>query len=93
MSGIYPVYRVCHKQLKENHNSLPGFILNMSNKGKHELQPEMVAKTLNLPLLANIPYDKKIKKALYKQAPSFHLYPRTKSSKQYLVLAKQLVPQ
>lgn len=76
---------------RENNNILPGFILNLTHKGRHELKPEEIEGTLNLPLLANIPHDKKIKKALYKQAPSSYLYPRSKSSKQYLKLAESLL--
>ncbi|MFH1682185.1 MAG: P-loop NTPase [Candidatus Woesearchaeota archaeon] len=76
---------------KTHNNSLPGFILNMTSKGKHELKAETVENTLNLPLAANIPFDKKIKKALYKQAPSVYLYPRSKSSKRFLGLAKEMI--
>ncbi|MBR9683333.1 P-loop NTPase [Candidatus Woesearchaeota archaeon] len=76
---------------QENSNPLPGFILNMTNKGKHELTPEEAEQTLNIPLLANIPLDKKIKKALHKHAPSHYLYPKSKSSKQYLKLAEYLI--
>jgi len=76
---------------QENNNALPGFVLNMTHKGKNELRPQQIEETLNLPLIANIPYDKKIKKALYKQAPSLYLYPRAKSSKQYLKLAQHLI--
>lgn len=74
----------------ENNNLVPGFVLNMT-KGKNEFSHEKIKNTLNLPLLANIPYDKKIKKALHKQTSSHHLYPRAKSSKQYLKLAQQLI--
>jgi len=76
---------------QENNNALPGFILNMTHKGRHEIKPQVVENTLALPLLANIPHDKKIKKALYKHAPSLYLYPRAKSSKQYLQLAQTLL--
>lgn len=75
---------------QENDNALPGFVLNMV-KGKHELKAEEVERTLNLPLMAKIGYDKKIRKALHKQAPSTYLYPRAKSSKQYLRLAQELI--
>jgi septum site-determining protein MinD len=76
---------------QENNNSLPGFILNMSRKGKNELKPDEIEKTLNIPLIADISFDKKIRKSLYKQSPSHHLYPRAKSSKQYLKLAEHLI--
>lgn len=75
----------------ENNNSLPGFILNLSHKGRNEFKPEEIEKTLNIPLIANILFDKKIKKSLYKQVPSHYLYPRSKSSKQYLKLAERLI--
>ena len=75
---------------KEHNNSLPGFILNMTCKGKNELKAEIVENALNLPLAAEIPFDKKITKALYKQSSSFHLYPRAKSSRCFLSLAKEL---
>jgi len=75
---------------QENNNTIVGFVLNMT-KCRNELKPEEIEKILNLILIANIPYDKKIKKALYKQAPSHHLYPRLKSSKQYLKLAEYLI--
>jgi len=76
---------------QENNNSIPGFILNMSNKGRKELKSESIINTLNLPLIANIPFDKKVRKSLYKRAPSSYLYPRARSSKQYLKLAEHLV--
>ncbi len=75
---------------KENNNSIPGFVLNMVYN-KNEIKSEEVEKTLNVPLLAKVIYDKKIKKALYKQSPSHYLYPRTKSSKEYLKLAEYLI--
>lgn len=76
---------------QENNNLLPGFLLNMTKKGRHELRPEEIETTLSLPLLANIPYDKKIKKSLYRQAPCHYLYPRAKSSRQFRKLAEYLV--
>ena len=76
---------------KENNNSIPGFVLNLTNKGRNEIKAADSEKTLGVPLLVNIPQDKKIKKALYKQAPSHHLYPRAKSSKQYFKLAEYLL--
>lgn len=75
---------------RENHNSLPGFVLNLTAKARHELKPSEVEQLLSLPLLANIPYDKKIKKSVHRQSPVHYLYPRAKSSRQYLKLAEFL---
>lgn len=75
---------------KENNNSIPGFILNMTY-GKNEITVKNVEQTLNIPLLANVPFDKKIKKSLYKQTPSHYLYPKSKSSKQFLKVAEYLI--
>jgi len=74
----------------EKNNSLPGFILNMALGGKHELKVKEIENTLNIPLLGNIPYDKKVKKALHQHVPSHFLYPHSKSSKQYLKIATDL---
>jgi len=75
----------------EHHNAIPGFVLNLSNKGKKELKPREIENTLEIPLIANIPSDKRIRKALYKQTPSIHLYPRSTSSKQYFKLAEHIL--
>lgn len=74
----------------EHNNSLPGFVLNMTSN-KNELKPREIETALNLPLIANIPYDQKIKKALYQRAPAPYLYPRAKSSQEYLKLANVLL--
>ena len=63
----------------------------MSNKGRKELKAESIMDTLKLPLIANIPFDKRIRKSLYKRVPSSYLYPRAKSSKQYVKLAEHIV--
>lgn len=74
----------------EHNNSLPGFVLNMTFN-KNELRPREIETALNLPLIANIPYDQKIKKALHQRAPALYLYPRAKSSQEYLKLARFLL--
>ena len=76
---------------RENNNTLPGFVLNLTNKGRNAIKAADTERTLGIPLIVDVPQDKKIKKALYKRAPSHYLYPRAKSSKQYLKLAEYLV--
>ena len=76
---------------REHNNTITGFVLNLTNKGRNEIKAADTEETLGIPLLVDVPQDKKIRKSLFKQAPSHHLYPRAKSSKQYLKLAEYLV--
>jgi len=75
---------------KQQNTTIAGILLNMSNKGRHELKPEEVEQSLGYPVLANIRYDKKFRKALHKQAPLSFLYPRSRSAKQFRLLAAYL---
>ena len=78
-------------QLAKQHNTtVAGILLNMSNKGRHELKPEEIEQSLGYPILANVRYDKKFRKALHKQAPLSFLYPRSRSAKQFRLLAAYL---
>ena len=76
---------------QENNNIISGIVLNMTNKGKHELHKKDVEETLGHPIVANVQLDKKIRKALYQQVPSYYLSPRSRSSKEYDKLAKHLL--
>lgn len=75
---------------KEHKNEILGFVLNKTEKGKDGLGVAEIKSTLEISLLANIPFDKKIKKALYKKHPSHYLYPRAKSSKSFRELAGKI---
>lgn len=75
---------------QENNNSIPGFILNMTNKWGNEISSLSVEKTLGIPLLINVPQHRKIRNSLHKNSPCHYLYPRNKASKQYYNLAHYL---
>ena len=75
---------------KENNNTITGVILNMSNGGKDELSPKEVESILEHPILANIKYHKKVRRAAHKQMPLTHLYPRSLPAKEFMKVAQHL---
>jgi len=78
-------------QLANHHNTtIAGVLLNMSNKGRQELKPEEIEQALSYPIIANVRYDKKFRKALHRQAPLTYLYPRSRSARQFSQLAAYL---
>jgi septum site-determining protein MinD len=78
-------------QLAKAHgNVVAGVVLNMSNKGRHELKALEVSNILNCPILANVPHSAKVRKALHKQMPLPYIYPRSKAAKQFHSIAQQL---
>ncbi|MBI2151658.1 P-loop NTPase [Candidatus Woesearchaeota archaeon] len=78
-------------QLAKKHNTtMAGLLLNLSNKGKHELKPEEIEEILSLPIIANVRQDKKFRKALYNQAPLTYLYKRSKPAKEFRKMAEHL---
>ena len=46
---------------------------------------------LELPIIAKIPYDTNVKKAAKIKKPVLHSHPKSKASKEYFNLAKQLL--
>jgi MinD-like ATPase involved in chromosome partitioning or flagellar assembly len=76
---------------REQKTAVTGLVLTMTNKGKHELSVKEVEEMTNLPVIGNIRYDKKIKKALHLRDISSVLYPRAKSSKGFRELAGFIV--
>lgn len=89
-SSIMDALKTIHLA-KTNNNSIPGAILNMTNRGRHELQQEEVENILGIPILANIKLDKKIRKSVHRQMPLSYLYPRSRSAKQFRDVAEQLL--
>ena len=63
---------------KESNNAIAGVILNMTNGGKDELSEKEVESILELPIIANVKYHRKVRKATHKQMPLTYLYPRSK---------------
>ena len=74
---------------KENNNTITGIILNMSH-GKDELTPQEVEKILEYPILANIKYHKKVRRAAHKQMPLTYIYPRSKPAREFTKVAQHL---
>ncbi len=74
-------------------NIIPGVVLNMSHNGRHELSTEEIERTLGHPVLGNIRRHNKIRKALHKQMPLPHLYPRSRLAKEYTNIAEYLALQ
>ncbi len=76
-------------QLAQEHdNVVAGIILNLSHSGRHELKSEEVSNLLGYPLIAEIKQDRKFRKALHQQAPLSHLYPHSRSARQFKRVAE-----
>ncbi|MBI2582309.1 AAA family ATPase [Candidatus Woesearchaeota archaeon] len=75
---------------KENNNTVSGIILNMTNGGKDELTQKEVESILEYPLLANVKYHRKVRRATHKQMPLTYLYPRSKPAKEFKKVAQHL---
>ena len=81
-------------ELARSHDKfVVGAILNMTHSGRHEMKQREVQKTLSCPILANIKYDRKMRKALHKEQPLTHLFPRSNSAKQFKKVAEFLTLQ
>lgn len=78
-------------KLAEEHDvPIAGIILNMSNKGRHELTPKEIEETLGHLILANVPHHKKFRKALHQELPLTYLYKRSKPAKEFVKAASFL---
>ncbi|MEK6900607.1 MAG: MinD/ParA family protein [Nanoarchaeota archaeon] len=75
---------------KEHNNAIAGIILNMTNGGKDELTQKEVESILEFPILANIGYTRKVRKATHKQMPLTYLYPRSRYAKEFRKVAEHL---
>ena len=75
---------------KAHDNVVTGIILNMTNKGRHELKAEEIENILGCPILGNIRLEKKIRKAAYRQAPVNYLFPYSRPARELLKIADYL---
>ncbi len=64
-----------------------GVVINRASRSRHELGEKRISQFLNLPVLANIPEDKKVQEALSKKQPVVHYNPSAKSSREFIRLA------
>lgn len=76
---------------KERGIPIDGLIINKVHNKSFEIPLEHVEETLEVPVLAVIPYDLDILKALSKFVPSIEHNPRSKASEEYKKLAAALV--
>lgn len=74
---------------KANNNTIAGIILNMTH-GRNELAPTQIEEIIGHPILANIPFHRKVRKALFKQMPVNHLYPYSKPARSFKFIAEHL---
>jgi len=79
------------KAAKKRDVPISGLILNKVHKKGFELSLDDVEKTIDLPILAVIPHDLNILKALSKMSPSTEHKPRSKASMEYKKLAAMLI--
>lgn len=75
---------------KQHNNTITGIVLNMSNGGRHELQPSEMTELLGYPFLANIRTHRKFRKALHRQTPLNYEFPYSKAAREFRAVAKYL---
>ncbi len=79
------------KQAKQRGTKIDGLILNKVHRKNFELSIDDIEKTVDAPVLAVIPYDVNVLKALSEFTPSVEHRPKSKSSEEYKKLAGVLV--
>jgi septum site-determining protein MinD len=78
-------------QVAESNDSIvAGVILNMTHKGKDELNQKQVEEILNEHIIANVRVHKKVRRAAFRQAPLNHIYPRSRPAKEFRKVAEHL---
>ncbi len=75
---------------KEHGNIIAGIILNMSNSGKDELSKPEVEEILGHPILAEVRYSRKVRKAMHKQLPLNYKYPHSRAARQFRKVAEHI---
>lgn len=68
-----------------------GVVINRIEGGKHQMTMDDVAGMLNVPILAEIPEDKDVHRAIARRTPVVHHKPGAKSSREIRRLARRLV--
>lgn len=70
---------------------LRGIIINRKKKKRFEIKAREIANTIGVDIAAEIPEDIRIQKTLPQFLPVVWKYPRSKSSKAYIQLAKNII--
>jgi septum site-determining protein MinD len=68
-----------------------GIVLNMYEGERNQLRKSEIQQLTNLPIIATIPYDRKVKKSLDERMPVVTLDPYAASSKEFIRLAAQML--
>ncbi|MEM7821820.1 MAG: cell division ATPase MinD [Candidatus Aenigmatarchaeota archaeon] len=68
-----------------------GIVLNAVDKAKYEMSPKEVEELVRLPVLASIPYDKNVKKAVSAKTPIVFLKKSSPASREMIKFAARLV--
>jgi len=68
-----------------------GVVVNMCERDRHEMSRQEIEQLTRLPIIAEIPHDRTIKRALAEKLPSVLYRPHAKSSKPFLRLAASIV--
>lgn len=90
LPSIVDIIRCQSIAAETNINPL-GIALNMVSKDKHEMKVAEVEYLTELPVIASIPYDKRIKQSLALKTPITLLKPNSPSSREMFRLASRLV--
>lgn len=89
LSSILDVLRV--KAVVNSYNiPILGVVVNMYDK-RYKVRPEEIEVSVNLPILATIPYDKELIESNVFKIPVSILNPKARSSREFEKLAKKLV--
>ncbi len=75
---------------KSYNNIIAGLILNMSHRGRNELKPEEIESLLGHQIIADVRQDRKIRKSLHRKGILSHLYPHSRTAKQFRKVAEHL---
>ena len=75
---------------REHNNIIPGILLNMTNNGRHELKTAEIESILHSPIIGKVRFDRKIKKSLHQGMPLNHIYPYSKSAREFRRVADYL---
>ena len=79
------------KHAKERGIPIQGIIINKIHNKKFEIPLEHIEETLEIPIMAVIPYDIRILEALSKFIPSVEHSPKSEASEEYKKLAAALI--
>ena len=68
-----------------------GVVLNLVHEDRYELDRDQITNIMNLPVLAEIPYDEEARKALGEGEPLIEAEPESRASKAIIKLARKII--